>query len=149
MESAHDGQAKARHQRIAERAYLRAERRGFAGGDPVADWIDAEREVDAELDGGAHIGLIDRIEDRVEAARAKLKSLNKKVSNLKEETRLRRERDLKRLKKLKDTLEKRLAELRDQGEHASAQVKEQAEKIWVELGELLHEIGGRGRGPKK
>jgi hypothetical protein len=42
-----------RRQRIAEAAYFRAERRGFAGGDPVADWIDAEHEVDAELrDGG-------------------------------------------------------------------------------------------------
>ena len=34
---------------IAERAYLRAEQRGFQGGDPVADWLASEREVDALL----------------------------------------------------------------------------------------------------
>jgi hypothetical protein len=38
-----------RHAMIAERAYLRAERRGFAGGDPVTDWIESEKEVDALL----------------------------------------------------------------------------------------------------
>jgi len=30
-------------------AYLRAERRGFQGGDPTEDWIAAERDVDAAL----------------------------------------------------------------------------------------------------
>jgi len=36
-----------RWRRIAEAAYLRAEQRGFQGGDPVADWLAAEAEVDA------------------------------------------------------------------------------------------------------
>jgi Protein of unknown function (DUF2934) len=34
---------------IAETAYQRAERRGFQGGDPVADWLESEKEVDALL----------------------------------------------------------------------------------------------------
>jgi hypothetical protein len=34
---------------IAEKAYLRAECRGFRGGDPVEDWLAAEAEVDAML----------------------------------------------------------------------------------------------------
>jgi len=38
-----------RWRRIAEAAYLLAERRGFQGGDPVADWLAAEAEVDATL----------------------------------------------------------------------------------------------------
>ncbi|MFP5506291.1 MAG: DUF2934 domain-containing protein [Gammaproteobacteria bacterium] len=38
-----------RQQMIAEAAYLRAERRGFAAGDPVDDWLAAEREVDLLL----------------------------------------------------------------------------------------------------
>jgi hypothetical protein len=37
-----------RHRRIAERAYLRAAGRDFKGGDPVADWLAAEAEVDAQ-----------------------------------------------------------------------------------------------------
>ncbi len=32
---------------IAEAAYLRAERRGFANGDEVDDWLAAEAEIDA------------------------------------------------------------------------------------------------------
>lgn len=34
---------------IAERAYLRAERRGFQGGSPLQDWLEAEAEVDELL----------------------------------------------------------------------------------------------------
>lgn len=36
---------------IAEEAYLRAERRGFEQGDPIDDWLSAEREVDERLRG--------------------------------------------------------------------------------------------------
>lgn len=38
-----------REQRIAVAAYYRALQRGFAEGDPVADWLQAEQEVDAQL----------------------------------------------------------------------------------------------------
>ena len=38
-----------RHQMIAEAAYLRAELRGFGDGDPLDDWLAAEREVDSLL----------------------------------------------------------------------------------------------------
>jgi len=34
---------------IAESAYLRAERRCFQDGDPVADWLESEKEVDLML----------------------------------------------------------------------------------------------------
>ena len=34
---------------IAEAAYLRAERRGFTGGDPVEDWLSAETEIEKSL----------------------------------------------------------------------------------------------------
>lgn len=38
-----------REQMIAEAAYFRAERRGFEGGDPLADWLEAEAEITARL----------------------------------------------------------------------------------------------------
>ena len=41
-----------RHAMIAENAYLRAAARGFRGGDPVADWLASERDVDALLSDG-------------------------------------------------------------------------------------------------
>jgi hypothetical protein len=45
--------AEQRHAMIAESAYLRAEARGFEGGDPVQDWLDSERDVDALLSRAA------------------------------------------------------------------------------------------------
>ena len=39
--------AEARYNRIAEIAYLLAEKRGFENGSAVDDWLEAEREVDA------------------------------------------------------------------------------------------------------
>ena len=38
-----------RQRMIAERAYFRAESRGFQGGDAVIDWLEAEREVERIL----------------------------------------------------------------------------------------------------
>jgi len=43
-----------RHEMIEQAAYLRAERRGFQGGDPVSDWLLSEQEVDGTLAKGAH-----------------------------------------------------------------------------------------------
>ena len=45
----------ARHAMIAEKAYLRAEGRGFAPGREAQDWLEAEAEVDALL-GVSHGG---------------------------------------------------------------------------------------------
>jgi hypothetical protein len=41
-----------RERMIRERAYLRAERRGFSGGDALEDWLEAEAEVDRLLSDG-------------------------------------------------------------------------------------------------
>ena len=43
--------AQARHELIAQAAYLRSESQGFAG-DPRLDWLAAEAEVDANLTKG-------------------------------------------------------------------------------------------------
>ena len=44
--------AESRRAMIAEAAYLRAERRGFAAGHEEEDWLAAEKEVDALLSAG-------------------------------------------------------------------------------------------------
>lgn len=46
LDSAHQ-----RQQMIAEKAYFRALHRGFQGGDPVEDWIAAEREINEQWPG--------------------------------------------------------------------------------------------------
>lgn len=40
-----------RQQMISENAYFRALNRGFQGGDPVEDWVTAEREIGERLQG--------------------------------------------------------------------------------------------------
>ena len=46
---ASEEQLSVRRQRIAEAAYYKAERRGFAPGFEERDWLAAESEMDAEL----------------------------------------------------------------------------------------------------
>ena len=41
--------ADARWRKIAQVAYFRANERGFSGGDPLSDWLAAEKQVDARL----------------------------------------------------------------------------------------------------
>ena len=38
-----------RRRLIAQEAYLKAERRGFSGGSPEQDWLEAEAEIDGML----------------------------------------------------------------------------------------------------
>jgi hypothetical protein len=39
-----------RYNRVAEAAYLRAAARGFVGGDPMKDWLDAEADLMRSVD---------------------------------------------------------------------------------------------------
>lgn len=50
-----DRNAAKHHDQIADAAYFHAEHRGFKGGDPVADWLAAEDEINAALDKAAII----------------------------------------------------------------------------------------------
>jgi hypothetical protein len=43
-----------REEMIREAAYYRAEKRGFQGGDPLADWLASEEEVNTALSKGVH-----------------------------------------------------------------------------------------------
>jgi Protein of unknown function (DUF2934) len=43
-----------REEMIREAAYYRAEKRGFQGGDPLADWLSSEEEVNTALSQGVH-----------------------------------------------------------------------------------------------
>jgi Protein of unknown function (DUF2934) len=44
-----------REQMVAVAAYFHAEHRGFDGGDPLADWLAAEAEIDAMLDNSQEV----------------------------------------------------------------------------------------------
>jgi len=57
-----------RYRMIAEAAYYLAEKRGFVGGDMAADWLQAEAEIDRELQG--QVPAPTDIEQRVRTALA-------------------------------------------------------------------------------
>jgi len=57
-----------RRKMIEEAAYFRAQQRGFAGGDPSRDWVEAEREIDAML--AEETGLFERGRKAVAAVTA-------------------------------------------------------------------------------
>jgi phosphoenolpyruvate-protein kinase (PTS system EI component) len=130
---------------IAEAAYFRAERRGFNGGDPVKDWIEAEAEVDARLRQIEIEHLVTRLEEGLATASKKLTSLKKKVSGLKAEARAEWQQDVEKLASLRDSLQMRITELRQQGEQAGHKAKQQAEKVWEEITETIHRVGERAR----
>ncbi len=46
-----------RHRMIAEAAYYLAEKRRFQGGDPLLDWLEAERAINRLLRGPRRLGL--------------------------------------------------------------------------------------------
>jgi DNA repair exonuclease SbcCD ATPase subunit len=130
---------------IAEAAYFKAERRGFNGGDAVRDWCEAEAEVDARLRRLDDGQLVERIEEALEAAAAKLATVRRKVARLSSETRGEWERDLERLATLRDTLKPKLKELKEQGGRAGRKVREQAAKIRDELAELVQRLEAKAK----
>lgn len=76
-----------RHRMIAEAAYFMAEQRGFNGGDPVQDWLEAEAGITVMLGGGEaasaeetaayrrlrdEVGkALSQVQDRIDAAAVK------------------------------------------------------------------------------
>jgi hypothetical protein len=132
-----------RRQMIAEAAYFRAEKRGFNGGDPVQDWIEAETEVDAELRRLEREHIVERFEIALATATKQLTAFKKRVSNVVGEARAQWQPDLDKLAKLRDTLREKVVVLREEGEEAGQKAKQQAEKVWDEISRIVERVGER------
>jgi predicted nucleic acid-binding Zn-ribbon protein len=132
-----------RSRMIAEAAYFRAEQRGFEGGDPLVDWVEAEAEIDSKLSNGNDRSVHDRLEEQVAIAGEKLKALKRKVSRMKVDARKEWRQDVEKLAELRDSLEKKLEEIRDRGENASRKAQKQAEKIWDEISDIIQRTAPR------
>jgi chromosome segregation ATPase len=132
-----------REQMIAEAAYYRAERRGFADGDALRDWYEAAAEVDARLRRLQEERLVQRVAEVVAAASSKLTALRRKVARVSSEARNEWQKDVDRLATLRDALEPKLTELRERGEQASQSLRAEAEKIRAEAAALMQRLGGK------
>lgn len=118
--------AEQRRQMIAEAAYLRAEQRGFDGGDPLRDWLEAEAEVDARLGPEPERdAVLAQFEERLATTRKKLQALRRKAASIEADARAEWQQDLERLASLRDTLETRLHDLHGEGRHVVQKVREQ------------------------
>jgi chromosome segregation ATPase len=134
-----------RDKMIAEAAYFRAEQRGFKGGDPLADWVQAEAEINARLSLKRDSHLLDTLEQRVATASGKLKALRKRVSGMKADVRREWQVDVDRLAELRNSLAARLGEIQERGEHATRKAQKQAEKIWEEIADIVQRTSPRRR----
>jgi hypothetical protein len=132
-----------RRKMIAEAAYFRAERRGFIGGDPVADWIAAEREVDASLASSDIDSFIRRLESQVDAASARLQEMRRNVAVHKDKARVEWKKEIEHLAELRDAFAEKLARMRRRGERVGQRARREAEKLHDELAEAVHRLGSR------
>lgn len=132
-----------RHRMIAETAYFLAQERGFTGGDPVSDWIEAERRVDQQLWALATARLVERLESGVATAAQKLGALKRRVSTLAASARTELNVDVEKLDMLKLALRSRLDEVKERGGQVSQSALHQAEKVWTELSDALQRVTAR------
>lgn len=155
-----------RREMIAEAAYYRAEKRGFTGGDPVADWIAAEAEVDALLRAGVPRAasrekravvkidaapqslkheLAERLEEAAASATRRLAALRRKLARIKGDARDDFQLDVERLAELRSRVRASLKELSEQGEGASREVRRRAEAVRAELAAVLERVAQKLR----
>jgi hypothetical protein len=135
-----------RRRMIADAAYFRAERRGFSGGDPVADWLAAEAEVDARLRESGGRDFLDELDERLAVANGRLRAFKKKLTGMKADVRAEWAQDVERLAQLRDKLEKGLEQIRTQGEHAGEKARAQADKVWHEISDIIERARSRPSG---
>jgi DNA anti-recombination protein RmuC len=135
-----------REKMIADAAYFRAEQRGFQGGDPLNDWVEAEAEVDARLRNSGGRDHLAELDEKLAIANEKLRTFRKKISGMKIDVREEWADDIDKLASLRDRFRKRLGEIRAQGEHASEKLQAQADKLWLEISELVDRVSSRKSG---
>jgi predicted nucleic acid-binding Zn-ribbon protein len=134
-----------RRQMVADTAYFLAERRGFEGGDPAADWLEAEAEVDARLREGHRESWLGNLDERLAEANERFEALMTRLGGLTGEARDEWAEDLEQLKKLRRKLRKRIKDLHDQGEHLSEKARHQAKKVSDEIFEAIERARARLR----
>ncbi|HEU4618283.1 MAG TPA: DUF2934 domain-containing protein [Gammaproteobacteria bacterium] len=141
-----------RRERIALAAYVRAEQRGFQGGDPVEDWLAAEAEVDGALRAEREKAerrnfreYTEGLRAQIENATTRLEELRERASTLRGEARIEWQRNVEEIKERRDSLEKKLEDLRKRGRKKRDELKQQAEQVLAELKRSLEKLHAAAR----
>lgn len=127
-----------REKRIEERAYLHALERSFADGDPVGDWLSAEKEIDAKFDVLPHDKKLGQLYEQLAEANEKLRGL---AGTLKAEAKEEWKEEVERIHTMRDSFSEKLEEIRDHTGEARQGAKRQADKLWDDLVDGLKRIG--------
>ena len=141
-----------RSQMIADAAYFRAEKRGFAGGDEARDWLEAEAEIDALLrqqaasggeDGMTRKAFQKRLETQLKKWDAKFDKLQAKARKATSEIRADIEKQIETLAGRRAAAHAKLLEMGQRTEDAWEDLREGAEKTWGEMHEALDRLIAR------
>ncbi|MGP1676119.1 MAG: DUF2934 domain-containing protein [Burkholderiales bacterium] len=138
---------------VAVAAYYRAEHRGFAPGDPTADWLEAEAEFEhgsGQMPTPADSPQISpkqafqqTLEAQLKEWDAKLEQLRAKATDAKADIRAEFEVQLEALTAKQAVAQEKLRELRQHGEWAWEDLKHGADKAWKELREAIERAASR------
>ena len=140
--------AERRRHMIREAAYYRAQRRGFSGGDPVRDWLEAEVEIDRILAQEAAeraAGPIEQFEAQLAALDQEMRRLMGRAREAGSEIRSEIETELEKLRPLRADADEKLGELRERSAEAWDELKKGAHSARHELNAVLNAIARRWR----
>lgn len=129
-----------RERLISEKAYFRALSRGSGGGNPLDDWLHAEKEIDAKFEVSPHDSKLELLYEQLAEANEKLRELG---TRMRSETREEWAEEVEQLQKLRDGFGQRLNEVREVTGEAKERAKRQADKLWKELVEAMKRMGAQ------
>lgn len=139
-----------RYQMITEAAYFCAEKRGFVGGDPALDWLEAEAEIDRMIQqSGKEPHMTEKqayqqkLETQLKEWDTRLEELKSKAQEAKIEIRAEYEKQLEILASKRDLARTKVLELRQRTEGAWEDLKGGTEKAWEEMRKTLDRIASR------
>jgi archaellum component FlaC len=142
-----------RYQMIAEAAYFHAEKRGFAGGDAMQDWLEAEAEIDRIFQDtptqGKQRGLPtkqdfqQKLENQLKEWDEKLRELKDKIQTTTSDLHGEYHKQLETLMNKRATVHAKIQELSQRTEDAWVDLKGGTEKAWDDMREALERIASR------
>lgn len=130
-----------RYWMIAEAAYYHAEHRGFQESDPIADWVEAEKEIDAMLcrtptpnkEKTAKEVFEDHLETQLKEWDKQISGWKRKAKKVDGDIRHHIDAQLEMHRAQRVTAQNQLKELRQSGAHGWEEIKGGAENVWKEI----------------
>ena len=142
-----------RHQMIATAAYYRAERRAFQGGDPVADWLEAEAEIERTLvqspssrqppEGDIKRAFQETLQSQLKEFDARLDGLAEAARKARRSLKAEYEKQIGALGEKRALAGQKLRELEGRSETAWEDLKDGAEKLWQDLRQTIEQVASR------